>query len=268
MIVYLGIFILVALIGSLAGLLAGLLGIGGGLITVPALLLSFHLIGLSSPELMHVALGTSLGAMIFTSASSAWAHIKKGGVDWRFFSFLAPGVVGGAILGALTADSLPSAQLQIISGCAEWAIGLYFLFSARKEEVIAANTQPVVLFIPIGIAIGAISSIVGIGGGIITVPILVAFNVPMRSAISTSAALGFLIAFIGALSFLALGIGKETIPGSIGFLYLPGFFTIGFFSVLSAPKGAALAYTLPVELLRKIFALFLMLIGTAMILRS
>ena len=267
MYLYPEIFIFLALIGCAAGLLAGLLGIGGGIITVPALLLTFYLLGVSSPYLMHVALGTSLGAMVFTSAFSALAHFRKKGVNWYFFRTIAPGIIIGAIFGALIADNLTSGKLQMICGFAECLVGFYFLFPQKSHGLEGDHQKPksVVFLVPIGICIGAISSILGIGGGIITVPILVAFGVHFRNAISTSAVLGFLIASIGAISYLSLGLGKETVPGSIGYLYLPGFFIIGFFSSLMASFGAKLAYILPVNILRKVFAVVLIIIGFNMI---
>lgn len=261
------VFLLLAATGGIAGLLAGLLGIGGGIIVVPSLVLTFYLLDYSSPYVMHVALGTSLGGMVITSGFSALAHLKKRGVNWHFFKPILPGIILGAVLGAFIADYLPSKQLRIISGVAEILIGLYFLLPHQGQgiEGIHIEHAPLFLLFPIGIGIGAISSILGIGGGIITVPILVAFGVHLRNAISTSAVLGFFIAVLGAITYLALGVGKETLPESIGYVFIPGFLAIGFFSSLTAAYGAKLAYTLPVNLLRRIFAVILILIGIRML---
>jgi len=266
---YTEIYIFLALIGLIAGLLSGLLGIGGGIITVPALLFSLHFVGFSSPYLMHVALGTSLGAMIFTSASSAWAHIKKKGVNWHYFFSLLPGTIVGVILGAFLADYLPGKKLQHFSGFVECLFGLYFIFRKEGKEIESDHKKPRSnsLSFPIGVVIGGLSSILGIGGGIMTVPLLIGLGMHFRNAVSTSAVQGFIIALIGAVSFLSLGIGKETIPNTIGYLYLPGFFIIGFSSILSTFLGAHLTYTLPIASLNKIFGLALFLIGIAMILK-
>lgn len=117
--------------GIFAGVLGGLLGIGGGLIVVPILVLIFHFMGLPSAHSMHVAIGTSLGAMIFTSGSAAWSHIKRGCVEWSIFRFLLPGVVLGAILGAMIADYLPGKQLKLVFGILVVLMGGYFIISAR-----------------------------------------------------------------------------------------------------------------------------------------
>lgn len=255
------------LVGGLAGLLGGLLGIGGGIITVPSLLLVFHLMGYTSSYTTQVAVGTSLGAMVFTSAFSAWAHYQKQGVNWSFFRHMALSIILGAILGALIADIIPSKKLQMICGIAECCVGLYFLLPNPQKDnqgEMVEPPRPLLLF-PIGIAVGTISSILGIGGGIITVPILTAFGVHLRNAISTSAVLGFLIACVGAITFLSLGFTLTTFPHSLGFLYLPGFFLIGLSSALTTFYGAHLTYTLPIQKLRIIFALIMIAIGIIMI---
>ncbi len=258
--------IIFAITGIFAGFFGGLLGIGGGLIAVPVLLLTFHLLGFSATNAMQVAVGTSLGAMVFTAASSAWAHYRQQGVNWHLFRLLIAGVAAGAILGALIADLLPSQKLAFIFGVFVFFIGVYFLLPTEKLEQ-PGELRPPHFFImfTIGVIIGVISSILGIGGGIITVPILTAFRTPLRNAISTSAVIGFFIALIGAISFLFLGLKQPTFTYSIGYLYVPAFIFIGLTSSLAAPYGAKLAYTLPTHVLRRIFGVALILVGFLMI---
>jgi uncharacterized protein len=255
-----------SIIGVLAGFSGGLFGIGGGLIAVPCLLLTFHYLGFPSAHAMQMALGTSLGAMVFTAGSSAWAHYRQKGVLWDLFRSLAPGIVIGAILGALIADFLPSRLLAIIFGVFTVLIGSYFLlpdvFFKNQNHL---NQPGICGMRTISIIIGALSSILGIGGGIITVPVLTAFGIPIKNAISTSAATGFLIAIVGALSFLFFGLNQDSHSGAVGYVYLPAFFFIGLTSSILAPWGAKLAYLLPTHILTNVFGCFLIIVGIVMV---
>lgn len=254
------------LLGAAAGFLGGLLGIGGGLIVVPCLVAIFRSLDFPTTYLMHVAVGTSLGAMVFTAAASALAHHLKKGVFWHLFRALLPGIALGTFLGALVADELSSHTLQWIFGICETAFGAYFLFSRKKKEHHATQRKsfPLLLFTAVGVAIGSISSILGIGGGVITVPTLTALHIPMRNAIATSAATGFLIALIGAVSFLSVGLHAHLWSGTLGYLYLPAFFWIALSSTLAAPFGAKCAHTWPTHLLKHLFGALLLLAGLLM----
>lgn len=256
------------IIGIMAGFLGGLLGIGGGLVVVPALLFVFDIIGFPSTYAMQTAIGTSLGAMVFTSASSAWAHIKQKGVVWSLFYPLTPGIICGAILGALIANYLPSQQLKLIFAFFACLIGIYFLlpFGVEEKEY-HHKPPPLITFSILGVIIGVISSIMGIGGGIITVPILTYYGVPIRNAVSTSAVTGFFIAIFGAVSFAYLGMGNQTSDGNVGYLFLPAFISIGLTSCIAAPFGASFAYKLPRTTLKRIFGVFLIFISIMMYLR-
>jgi uncharacterized protein len=257
------ILLIYALIGVLAGFLGGLLGIGGGLIVVPALLAMFHLQSLPDTYAMQVAIGTSLGAMIFTSASSAWTHYRQRGVLWPLFCQLAPAVIVGAILGAVVADYLPSHSLKRFFGLSVILLGAYFLFPMR--ELAPRQPTPLIL-VCLGTLIGGFSSLLGIGGGIMTVPVLTILRIPLRNAIATSALIGFCIAFIGALSFLLLGFSRNTYEGSVGYLYLPAFVIISITSLISASYGAKMTYILPVMTLRRLFGALLIMMGLWMLL--
>lgn len=260
------VLILYILTGLLAGFFGGLLGIGGGLIAVPSLLFTFYLVNLPETHVMQLAIGTSLGAMVFTAASSAWAHYRQKGVVWDFFWKLAPGILIGTILGSLIVDYLPSKELKLIFGLLISIIGISFLLPPEtlmtKNSRIRPNTCNMSLS---GVLIGATSSLLGIGGGIMTVPVLTFFQVPLKNAISTSAVTGFLIAIVGAISFLYLGLDKEIISGSLGYLYLPAFIPIGIAAALTAPFGAKLAYRLPQIVLSRIFGIFFGIVGMTMI---
>lgn len=259
-------WIIFALVGALAGFLGGLLGIGGGIITVPALVWTFRFLDIHSPFLMHVAVGTSLGAMVFTAFSSAWAHFLQKGIYWHLFYAMAPGAFFGSVFGAILADHLPSEHLKLVFGFCECLIGFYFLFPSKAplQEEDRTLSHPFI-FLLLGIGIGAISTILGVGGGIITVPVLTAFHIPIRNAISTSAALGVLIAIVGAASFLYLGLDRHPFPGSVGFLYLPAFIIIGITASLTAPLGVKKTYSWPANSLKRIFGIVLILVGLSIL---
>lgn len=253
--------------GVCAGLLSGLLGIGGGLVTVPVLLVTFNQLGFPAAHSMQMAVGTSLGAMVFTAASSAWAHWLQRGIYWPFFFPLAPGIAVGAMLGAAAADHLSSRTLELVFGVCESLIGLYFLVpytEQRESDRPIANASPLTLGAA-GIGIGALSTLMGIGGGVVTVPFLVALRLPLRRAISTSAASGLLIALTGAASFLYLGLQHTTADESLGYLYVPAFLCLSITSVLTAPHGAKLAYRLPTVTLRRIFGGLMLIVGIGLI---
>lgn len=258
------VYIFYALIGILAGFIGGLMGVGGGIVVVPALLFIFYLLDYPAAHAMQVAVGTSLAAMVFTAASSAYAHFKKKGIYWNLAAILAPGIIVGAILGSLIADALSSEVLTICFGVFLILVGLQFFISKQIKESEHKNPHLVTIGV-MGFIIGALSSIFGIGGGIITVPFLTAFHTPMKNAISTSAFTGFLIAFFGAISFLYLGLKHKTFSGNLGYINIPAFICISMTSIFSAPLGAKVAYALPTEILKRIFGFVLILIGVDLI---
>lgn len=251
---------LYTLIGIVSGFFGGLLGIGGGLIMVPTLLLAFH----SFDHAMHLAVGTSLAAMIFTSLASATTHYFRKGIRWQIFYAVTPGIIIGAIFGAWIASHLSSESLEFFFGGFAALFGVYFLFPKKGEEAKELKLLSSSLMIVPGICIGAVSALLGIGGGLIMVPLLTYFGVKIRNAISTSAATGVLIAIFGALSFYLFGIEEASADETLGFIYLPAFIAVGIASLVSAPLGAMTAHLLPVPMLQKIFGAFLILIGIKM----
>ncbi len=255
-------FFIFLCVGIIAGFLSGLLGVGGGLFVVPSLLATFYLLGFYPENMMQIAVGTSLSAMVFTSTASAWAHRK--GVNWILFKELFPGICLGAILGAFLAHLMPTKYLQIIFGIFILLFGIYFLATNKVQEMKGHIKPHFFIMIFLGLVIGAISSILGIGGGIITVPILILFGISMPHAISTSAVTGLIIAFVGALSFLYLGL-SHGVDGYGGYVYVPAFIIIGLSAALLAPLGAKYAYSTPESILKRIFGIYQIAIGILMI---
>jgi uncharacterized membrane protein YfcA len=251
-------------LGAFAGGLAGLLGVGGGLVIVPVLALLFHHAGIAPSVLMHLAIGTSLATIVFTSLSSVWAHHRRGAVRWEVFVALTPGIVVGALAGAWLADRLPSANLRTVFGLFELAVALQMGLNLRPSP---QRRLPGRLGMGLaGGGIGTLSALVGIGGGTMTVPFLQWCNVPMRQAVATSAACGLPIAVAGAVGFLLAGQGEVELPAaSSGYIYWPAFFGIVAMSMLFAPLGARLAHALPAPLLKRFFAAFLLLLALRML---
>ena len=251
-------------VGVAAGLIAGMLGLGGGVVIVPALALVFPLLGLPSSVLMHLAIGTSLAVIVPTSISSTLAHYRRGAVDLPLLRLLLPGLVPGALLGGWLADKLPSVLLARVFGVFVIAVATQIFFNAT-----APGRRPLpghAGLLATGIVIGTASTLLGIGGGSLTVPFLNYCRVDMRRAVATSSACGLVLGVVGAATFLWAGRDHPGLPpGAIGYLYLPAFVGIAVASVVTAPYGARLAHSLPVPTLKRAFAVFLMLAGLRML---
>jgi len=252
------------MLGLCAGLLAGLLGVGGGLVIVPMLVFMFTWQKLPAVYIQHLALGTSLATIVVTSLSSVRAHHAHGAVEWRVFQRITPGIVGGTLLGSWVAAQLSTSFLKLFFITFTYYVATQMLLDIKPKPHRQLPGLPG--FSLVGGVIGLISSLVGIGGGSMSVPFLVWCNMGMRHAIGTSAAIGFPIALSGAIGYVANGLPVDGLPPySLGFVYLPALIGIAAASFLSAPLGARLAHRLPVSRLKKIFAILLLTIGTKML---
>ncbi|MDH5785896.1 MAG: sulfite exporter TauE/SafE family protein [Chromatiales bacterium] len=250
--------------GAFAGTLAGLLGVGGGLIIVPILALTFAAQGVNPEIQMHLAIGTSLATIIFTSLSSVYAHHKHGAVEWPIFRAITPGIIIGALAGAFIARAIPTLSLRTLFGLFELFVAVQMALSLKPAAHRGLPGR--VGMSGAGIVIGAISALVGIGGGTLTVPFLLWCNVTIQRAIATSAAVGLPIAVGGATGFVLSGWGHHKLPEwSSGYLYWPALLGIVMASTLFAPLGATLAHRLPTVLLKRLFALLLFALALRMI---
>ena len=252
-------------LGAFAGVFAGMLGIGGGLVLVPALALMFAAQAqFPAGEILHVALGTSMASIIFTAIASIRTHHSHGAIRWDIVKTITPGILVGTGLGTLVAASVPTRPLA-----------LFFTFFVCVVAVqMAMNLKPKAtreLPGPVGIAgvglgIGILSSLVAIGGGSLTVPFLTWCNVRIQHAIGTSAAVGFPIAIGGTVGYVFNGWGKAGLPaGSLGYVYLPALAILVAATMVTAPIGARLAHRLPVATLKRIFAGLLILLAVKML---
>lgn len=257
-------FILICLVlGSVVGILAGLLGIGGGLIIVPALVYLLPLEGVSKEFVMPMAIATSLAAIIITSASAAFAHYKKGNIDFKLASKIMKSIVLGAFIGAFLAELLSFNSLSFFFATIVVLLALQMLFSFNfKGTAELPATTGIYL---IGLITGIIASLMGIGGGAILVPILTFYALPIRHAMGVASLCGVCIAFFGSLGFIVTGYSQENLPQwAIGYIYLPALLGIITTSFICAPLGVKLAHALPVKLLKKCFALFLLFVAVKM----
>jgi hypothetical protein len=253
-----------ATLGACAGVLAGLLGVGGGLVIVPVLIFLFQGQGIDPTVVVHLAIGTSLATIVVTSLSSVRAHHRHGAVLWPVVGQLTPGIVGGAWLGAEVVHLLPGAVLKVSFGVFELLVAAQIGFGVRPVPHRRLPGQ--MGMVAAGGIIGFVSGIIGIGGGTLTVPFLVWCNTSIRNAVATSAACGLPIAVAGSLGFVVTGWSVTTLPPySTGYVYWPALVGVTTASMFTAPLGARLAHTLPTEVLKRSFALFLTLLGVRML---
>ncbi len=251
-------------VGAVAGVLAGLLGIGGGLVIVPMMILSLGWQGIPHEMVMHMALGTSMASIMFTSVSSFMAHHKRGAVHWDVVRRIVLGIFSGTFLGSFIATRMGTDALK-----AFFVVFIYYvavqMLSNRKPKPSRQIPGNAGMF-GMGNIIGVVSALVGIGGGTLSVPFMIWCNLPAHHAIGTSAAIGFPIAIAGTIGYIFNGWATANLPPlSLGYVYLPGVFGIACASVLTAPLGVRLAHRLPVDRLKKVFAVLLILVGTRML---
>lgn len=256
--------ILYLLLGIVAGLLAGLLGVGGGLVIVPLISYAFVFQGITSPHAHLMALGTSLATIMFTSVSSFMAHHRNGMVLWDIFKSITPGILVGTFVGSKVASHVPVLYLKIFFVLFLCYVGTQMLLDFKPKP---SRQMPGFLGNSVaGGIIGLVSSQVGIGGGTLSVPYMTWCNVPVHKAIGTSAAIGFPIAVAGAAGYLINGLGVADRPDySLGFIYVPALFGIAVASVLTAPLGAKLSFSLPVTKLKRCFACLLFAMAAQML---
>jgi uncharacterized membrane protein YfcA len=255
------VFINCLALGAIIGFMAGLLGIGGGVIAVPALLILLPRIGFAVEVLPHVAIATSLAAILFTSLSSALAHHRRGNIPWPMFMPMLPGLVLGSICSGFIAQKISADQLQQIFAFFIILMAFQMIFSFRVTAENKALPSSIILFLS-SVFIAIIAALMGIGGGILLIPFLSWCGLQMRNAIGFSAASGVFISLFGSLGYVIAGWKVSNLPeGTLGYVYLPALIGIVVTSVLMAPIGVRAASHWPTPVLKKIFALLLILTG-------
>lgn len=264
--------ILYLLIGALAGTMSGLLGIGGGIVVVPALEAIFLYTEILPPDLtMKMAIGTSLAIMVITLSSSVYAHHKRLAVNWKMVKTILPGLILGVVFGTILVRFLPSHFLKIFFSIFLICISLQMLFKKTGDDDSIQEKKGIVFprFLTwiFAILIGFLSSILGTGGGVLWVPFFLHCHVRMQDAVGTSVACAIVTAFFATIVFIIAGLmSVQTLPWSTGYIYWPAFLGVSLASVLFAPIGAAIAHQISSRLLKKIFAVFLIFVAIDMML--
>lgn len=256
--------VLLGAVGAFAGVLAGLLGVGGGIVLVPAFYYSFSTLGYASPQLMQLCVATSLATIVVTSARSLASHHKQGAVEWSILRGWAPGIVVGAVLGVAVVSQLGTVAMQIVFGTLAFSVGLYMAIGKAHwrlgDEVPTGVTRA--LLSPL---IGGLSVLIGIGGGAFAVPMMTLHGVPIRRAVATASGFGFVIAVPSVIAFMLVSMPVDFRPPlTLGRVNFVAFGLVVAMTALTAPIGARLAHRLDPVLLRRIFAVFLLLVAANM----
>ena len=257
--------LLLLVIGAFAGVLAGLLGVGGGIVLVPAFFYAFTVLGYDSPQLMQMCLATSLATIIVTSVRSVLSHNKKGAVNWDILRRWAPGIVIGAAVGVTLATQLRSGTLQLVFGGLAMIVAIYMTFGKSHWRLgpempkggMRALLSPV---------LGFLSVLMGIGGGSFGVPTMSLYSVPIHRAVATAAGFGVLIAVPSVIGFLFVTMPEGGRPPfTIGAVNLVAFALVIAMTLITTPFGAALAHRTDASRLKRVFGLFLLLVAANML---
>ncbi len=256
---------LLLVIGAFAGVLAGLLGVGGGIVLVPAFYFSFAALGFDSPALMQVCLGTSLATIIVTSTRSLLLHNRKGAVDWANLRRWAPGIAAGAVVGVLVTAQLKTTALLLIFGSFAGLVGLYMSFGRDHWRLADQLPRGPVGWV-MSAALGCLSVVMGIGGGTFGVPLQTLFGVPIHRAVATASGFGVASAVPAVLGFLAFSLPAGAAPPlTIGAVNLAAFGLVIGTTLITTPYGVWLAHRTNPKRLRRIFGLFLVLVALNML---
>lgn len=241
-----------ALAGVISGLVAGILGIGGGIVIVPALLFIFSYSPIIPFDLMmQIASGTSLAIMTFTSLASIRAHYRQTDILWDVYKRMVPGLFIGTVAGALLADDMPTIWLK-------WLLSAFLLFVACKmffdKKQKETRVFPQWLYVLVSTVIGMLSGLLGIGGGTLMILFLSYCGITMRKTAAVSSLVTLTVAIIGTIVFVITGLNEPNLPAyATGYIYWPAVVAVGIPSALMAPLGARLTYILPVKQLKYVF---------------
>ncbi|MBI1363673.1 MAG: TSUP family transporter [Proteobacteria bacterium] len=243
--------------GLITGFIAGMVGIGGGIVVVPVLHMVFEHLGVADTVLMPLSVGTSLGTVMITSIASARGHNRHQQVDWPIFKEMAPFIVAGVVLGSVIVKLINGHQLTVFF--AGMALVLALLLAWEKLKL--AKALPSAKWRrPAGLAVGTIASLMGIGSGIVVIPLATACHYPVKRAIGTAAAFGVVVSVPGIVGFMVAGHGIDThLPLTIGYVNLPAVALIGGVTLFSAGWGAKASQKVPAHILRRMLAAFLVI---------
>jgi uncharacterized protein len=255
--------VLLAAIGAVAGVIAGLLGVGGGIVLVPAFFYAFTALGYGGPQLMQVCLATSLATIIVTSIKSVRAHDRKGAVDWIILRGWGPWIALGALVGVAAAAGLRSVVLQGVFGVLGLGIGLYLAFG-RSDWRLGSQMPEGAGRSATGTALGFLSVLMGIGGGSFGVPLMSLYAVPIHRAVATAAGFGVIIAVPSVAGFLLMSVETPP-PYTLGAVNLPAFGLVIAMTMITTSWGVKLAHAMDPKPLKRVFAVFIMIAALNML---
>lgn len=252
--------------GMLSGLLAGLLGIGGGIVTVPILYYTYLYLSEIPPEkIIQVSICTSLAATSVTALAATWVHKQKQNIVPSLLLLMVPGLFLGCVAGAIAVHWVSGAFLRLFFGFMAVLFGTYFFFPHLPQPHLGDTPSPTLSLF--GLAIGVLSSLLGIGGGVLIVPLLLAYRVPTQQAVATSSAATLVTALIGSITYLFIAWHQPELPHTFGYIEIPAFLTLSLGSLATARLGVHLAKTLPKTLVQRVFACALGVTGLFMLVR-
>ena len=247
-------------LGAVAGLISGLFGLGGGVVIVPILIVSFELQGMAPEISTHMAIATSLATILVTSISSIYTHQSKSSIRWDLVKYITPGILLGAFLGGSLALLLKGTLLQLLFGGFLIVVALQLLvYKPIPGEV--SSPKPLLLSVA-GTAIGSLSTLFGIGGGSLTTPFLTFRGIKIHHAVGSAAACGFPIALAATLVYASATIPAAHLPdATFGYIFIPAWLGIVIISTPCARMGALLAHRTNAAMLQKLFGILLLLLG-------
>lgn len=250
--------------GIAGGILAGLLGVGGGIVIVPALYFALSLTGMDPGQVMQLSVGTSLATIIFTSLSSSLGHYRRGAIDFDLLKLWGPSILVGVVIGGVLGGIVSGLTLIAVFAFVALLVAFDMILRGGGEiDSPRGFSKPVWAFF--GVVAGAISAMMGIGGGTVCVPLLSFLGYEIRRAVGTSAAIGFIIGVPGAIVYVLTGLGQEGLPPlSLGYVNLVAAAIIIPLTVLFARVGVAIAHKIPRRALRLTFGMFLLLTSARM----
>jgi uncharacterized membrane protein YfcA len=256
--------LMLMLCGAASGFLAGLLGIGGGMLLVPFMILVFNHLGFSQTVIVHMAIATGMATILFTTSSAIWAHHKHGSIDWKLVASLSPGMIfGGLIGGSELFEALKTSWLSLFFAIFIVYTSIQMLLNKKPK---AGRDLPGTLgLFSFGAFAGALASLVGAGGAFITVPFMLWCNVKPHTAMATSSGLGLPVAAAATIGYMYGSWGNPNLPtGSLGFVYLPAVACIVGVSIFTAPYGAKMARKLDIAQLKRVFGVLLFFLAAFM----
>lgn len=247
--------------GAVTGLVAGLFGLGGGVVLVPLLYFLFTLQGMPEAHVPVMAAATSLSTIIATAAVAGHRYHYYGSVDWEVSRSLLPGFAMGALAGSFVATVIPAFYLKLLFALYLWWAAWRVAY--RWQPHLGHRPPHLHEILPLaGFGIGMISAMLGVGGGTMTVPLLIKFGFPMPIPLAVSVICTFPAALIGTLGYIFWGWNEEGLPwGSLGYVYLPAALAVMAVTPFTAPLGVRLAHLLPGELMKRLFAGLLFFLG-------